>query len=97
MLILLIVFSILGLLALALAALVSMFAPMAFDAPGSNNDPRVWLLVLGVVFAPFIMLACLVAAWLLYWRKFRRIAVFLAAVLTIAVLLISGVLMASAV
>jgi hypothetical protein len=48
-----------------------------------------------VSYAPFITLTCLVGAWLLYWRKYRRIAVLVAAVPTIAVVLVAGTLVAS--
>jgi hypothetical protein len=92
---LLIVLSVLGVLAIIPASLFAMFSPMAFDAPGSNEDPRVWAIFIGMSSAPFVMLASLAAAWLLYWRRFRRVAVFLAAVPTLVVLSVVGLWVAS--
>jgi O-antigen/teichoic acid export membrane protein len=92
---LLIVLSVLGVLAIIPASLFAMFSPMAFDAPGSNNDPTVWAIFIGMVSAPFVMLTSLATAWLLYWRRFRRVAVSVAAVPTLMALSVVGLWVAS--
>jgi uncharacterized membrane protein YfcA len=53
---------------------------MGFDAPGSNNNPLVWVLFIAVTAAPYIMFGCLIGAWILHWKRQPQVAVIVSTV-----------------
>ena len=47
---------------------------MAFDAPGSENDPRIWAFVITLWVYPVVVVICSGLAWLFFVRDKRSIA-----------------------
>lgn len=50
------------------SSVAALFAPMLFDAPGTDKNPRVQALALAIVATPVL---CLLGAWL-PWAFMRR-------------------------
>lgn len=67
------------------------FAAMGFDAPGSENNPVIWLLVIAMISYPLVCLGALVGAWLLFKRDRYQPACVIAALPLINVLIVIGV------
>ncbi len=42
---------------------------MAFDAPGSDQNPGLWVAVGSVLSTPFTMLIVLITSWVLYAKQ----------------------------
>lgn len=51
------------------AAVMAMFSPMMFDAPGSENSNLVWFLFCGMISFPLIIIVSIVATRILYSTK----------------------------
>lgn len=57
-------------LLLALSSVMAMFAPMAFDSPGSVNDANAWMAFYGILGIPLSTLLAIVLSWIAFF--FRR-------------------------
>jgi hypothetical protein len=48
---------------------------MAFDKPGSENDPTIWMFVLSLWAYPVVAIVAAALAWLFFARGHRRLAI----------------------
>lgn len=61
------VFNILWILALIPAAMMAMMSPMMFDAPGSEKNTFLWVLLWATVLLPVLILVTQVFAWIKFF------------------------------
>lgn len=61
------VFNILWILALIPAAMMAMMSPMMFDAPGSEKNQFLWILLWATILLPVLILVTQVFAWIKFF------------------------------
>lgn len=45
------------------------FSPMLFDSPEAGNNPITWGIFLSIISFPFVSVASIIIAWILYYKK----------------------------
>lgn len=73
----LIIESILALPAIAIGGMMALISPMMFDAPGSDDNPPVWLLFFSTVSFPVVCLFGVILAWVAFGMRRNRGALWL--------------------
>ena len=71
---LLVVMTFVWVLAGAVGIVPALMSPMMFDAPGSTDNPVVWVLFASVGTFPIACLVAVVSAWILHLVGLRRAA-----------------------
>lgn len=61
-------------LALIPACVMAMFAPMIFDAPGSQNSSLTWFLFYAILSFPVLIVISIVATWIFYFTRHYKLA-----------------------
>jgi len=64
--------------------------PMMFDAPGSENDPRVWGMALSVASFPCLTAISVTGSWFLFALKRYRAAVIISFIPLLSVCILVG-------
>lgn len=55
-------------------ALMILFSPMMFDAPGSTSNPYIWILLVTILVYPLVAFASMLFAWIMYRKQNVKIA-----------------------